>query len=104
MKWLLPLLLLCGFSDTYYHQKDLVNKAQADLVVVHISWTGLNEINKHCPPKEEGTISVGCADFKVTGLNSICTIWVEEPLDFNDQTRLAVLGHEFWHCAGARHK
>jgi hypothetical protein len=32
-----------------------------------------------------------------------CVLFLVEPKDFQDRERLAVLGHEFWHCTGARH-
>jgi hypothetical protein len=32
-----------------------------------------------------------------------CLIIAVEPDNFQDRERLAVLGHEAWHCFGARH-
>lgn len=32
-----------------------------------------------------------------------CVLFAVEPADFQDRDRLAVLGHEFWHCQGTRH-
>ena len=44
----------------------------------------------------DGTI-VGCYD------PSTSTIYAVEPQNFNDLTRLEILGHEFWHALGAMH-
>jgi len=32
-----------------------------------------------------------------------CTLFLVEADDFQDVQRLAVMGHELWHCLGARH-
>ena len=32
-----------------------------------------------------------------------CVMFLVQPRDFQDRDRLAVLGHELWHCTGARH-
>jgi hypothetical protein len=32
-----------------------------------------------------------------------CVMFLVAPKDFQDRERLAVLGHELWHCTGARH-
>lgn len=40
---------------------------------------------------------VGCYD-PVTN-----TIYAVQPANFNDKTRLEILGHEFWHALGAEH-
>lgn len=32
-----------------------------------------------------------------------CVIHALQPADFNDQVRLALLGHELMHCLGAQH-
>lgn len=32
-----------------------------------------------------------------------CVMFLVEPKDFQDRDRLAVIGHELWHCLGARH-
>src|SRR3954471_9663120 len=32
-----------------------------------------------------------------------CVMFLVAPKDFQDREHLAVLGHELWHCQGARH-
>ena len=32
-----------------------------------------------------------------------CVVFLVEADDFQDKERLAVMGHELWHCLGARH-
>jgi hypothetical protein len=43
----------------------------------------------------------GCAMLDADGEN--CLIIAVEPTSFQDRERLAVLGHEAWHCFGALH-
>jgi hypothetical protein len=45
--------------------------------------------------------SHGCAMREPGG--GRCLIFTVAPIDFQDRDRLAVLGHEVWHCQGARH-
>jgi hypothetical protein len=47
------------------------------------------------------SITHGCAMLDDDGEN--CLIIAVEPENFQDRERLAVLGHEAWHCFGARH-
>lgn len=37
------------------------------------------------------------------GNPAVCEIYAVEPHGFRDHDRLATLGHEFWHCLGAKH-
>jgi hypothetical protein len=70
----------------------------ANFVVVH--WVGddIDEVVRACPELKGGTY-YGCARD-----NGVCDVWVQQPKDFNDVARLAVLGHEILHCLGARHE
>jgi hypothetical protein len=47
------------------------------------------------------SVTHGCAMLDDDGEN--CLIIAVEPDNFQDRERLAVLGHEAWHCFGARH-
>jgi hypothetical protein len=49
----------------------------------------------------QGPTTHGCAMLDDEGQN--CVIFAVEPNDFQDRERLAVLGHEAWHCFGAKH-
>lgn len=33
----------------------------------------------------------------------VCEIYAVEPKSFSDESLLAILGHEVWHCLGATH-
>ena len=58
-------------------------------------------IHRMCSIREGGPIIHGCAARNPDGKS--CVIYVVQPRNFQDDGRLAVLGHEFWHCLGARH-
>lgn len=44
----------------------------------------------------------GCARSK-PGNAAVCEIYAVEPKNFEDSNALKVLGHELWHCMGAKH-
>jgi hypothetical protein len=50
-------------------------------------------------PKQKGVFGCSMRDAGSTR----CLVIAVEPHDFKDFDRLAVLGHEAWHCMGARH-
>lgn len=58
----------------------------------------VDEILLFCPHLTGGTY-YGCSK---QGLGT-CDVYLQQPSDFNDVSRLATLGHEVWHCMGARH-
>jgi hypothetical protein len=71
---------------------------------VAISWRlGSPEwVRLMCQPMgQQGSPAHGCAMLDDEGEN--CVIFAVEPDDFQDRQRLAVLGHEAWHCFGAKH-
>ena len=51
----------------------------------------------------------GAVDGKVHGCamrdpgSDRCVMFLVEPRDFRDRDRLAVMGHELWHCQGSGH-
>lgn len=72
-------------------------------VTVHIVWLkSFDAVNEYCsflmgqPIPKDGKI-VGCYNSETS------TIYAVEPKNFNDTTRLGILGHEFWHALGAEH-
>ena len=44
----------------------------------------------------------GCARTKPDN-DAICEVYMVEPRDFDDEKALETLGHETWHCFGAKH-
>ena len=86
-----------------------------DVGVRHASATGLDRgevtvvwrfgtpewVNNMCGGKPGAQDVFGCS---MSDANSDrCVVFAVEPRDFQDRDHLAVLGHELWHCQGARH-
>ena len=58
-------------------------------------------VNNMCGGRPGGDDVFGCS---MRDPNSDrCVMFLVAPKDFQDRERLAVLGHELWHCTGARH-
>jgi hypothetical protein len=96
-------LAACAYQITgYTHQPDLVRNAVVNRTTITVNWTDdVDEISKICGSDR---IAVGCAKvLPVSPTMNLCTIWVPQPKDFNDEVRLAILGHEALHCFGADH-
>lgn len=74
-----------------------------DRVIVYVEFVSdIDEISKFCP-ELEGAL-YGCARSEQIGPDEwVCRVKVQKPADFNDHPRLAVLGHEAYHCLGAKH-
>lgn len=80
-------------------QPDLVTKSSLTEVRVSVNWVkSVDQLNSLCRVPDK--IVYGCA----FSYENYCKIHVIEPRDFDDIALLAMLGHEFWHCLGARHK
>lgn len=110
MKVLLPLLasvLLTGcYSITKYPDLELptITKSTTTTVKVYVQWhESVDSITKACSDNKNILI-YGCAVSFTSKENSICIIHAMEPKNFSDAPKLAILGHEFWHCLGARHQ
>jgi hypothetical protein len=59
-------------------------------------------VNTMCQPVgSHQDIVHGCAMLDPRGER--CLVFAVEPYDFKDRNRLAVMGHELWHCFGAKH-
>jgi hypothetical protein len=58
-------------------------------------------VNNMCGGKPGANDVFGCS---MRDANSDrCVMFLVTPKDFQDRDHLAVLGHELWHCQGARH-
>jgi hypothetical protein len=96
-------LAACAYQITgYTHQPELTQNATVNRTTITVHWTDdVDEISRLCGSDK---IYVGCADVvMVSPTTSRCTMWLPQPKDFNDEVRLKILGHEAWHCFGARH-
>lgn len=95
----IPLLLLLGCHSINYYpeQRKITSRSTIDQINLRVIWTtNIDEIAKACGSKR---VTYGCA----IAINNSCVIYVVEPIDFNDTPKLAMLGHEVWHCLGAKH-
>lgn len=69
-------------------------------VTVAIYWhEGVDEIAKFCQINTSGIVY----ECSISLPGDKCVIHAVKPKDFNDQARIALLGHEFFHCLGAQH-
>ena len=70
-------------------------------IVVTVEWQAPDEVDATCKAAgaTDGEHFEACAASGATA----CTIYAVEPRSFSDHTALKALGHEAWHCFGARH-
>ena len=96
-----------------YAVSDVPAASNSEGVLVNLQYLPALEVNRECS-KQAGLpagagVSVfvqGCAILSPdpqTG-NQMCTVIVVKPKGFNEHNSLMVLGHEVWHCFGARHE
>lgn len=103
---LLISLFICLFASACIAvQPDLIHKSNRDVTTVHMRWMkSFIEVNNACNKYVSMPMLsiLGCTVFD--GYDGSITIIAVEPDDFNDHTKLEILGHEFWHALGAKHK
>lgn len=58
-------------------------------------------VNNMCGGKPGAKDVFGCSMNDAS--SNRCVMFLVPPKDFQDRDHLAVLGHELWHCQGARH-
>jgi hypothetical protein len=92
--------IACAHQITgYTQQPKTLARADRDSVLVIVRWVrGVDDLVDHCDPVP-GVIVYACAIPR----GPVCTVWAVQPDDFDDATKLAILGHELWHCLGAQH-
>jgi hypothetical protein len=106
---LLAALLLpaCATPDGFQYAREVGSRAAvedaslAGDVVVAWRFGTPQWVAAMCGGKP-GQVSVHGCSMQDAGTGR-CLIFVVAPHDFQDVERLAVLGHELWHCQGARH-
>lgn len=98
------LLVACEHQVTDYPpQPAMTVGPYLERVTVTVKWhQNVDEIASMCrPPRGDEGIIYECSYADTTA--GTCAIHALPPADFNDQTRLALLGHEMLHCLGAQH-
>lgn len=105
LRWV-PFAFLLGGCADFQYQRDVANvptvkqaEARGEVTVV---WRfGSSEwVNTMCNWKGGATIH-GCAVLDEKAAR--CAVFLVAPRHFQDVDRLAVVGHEMWHCFGAKH-
>lgn len=97
------LLTGCHSIDAYPNtQSPLLSKSTVNSVYVHVRWhKSVDTLTDACT--NDNRLMYGCAYFTTIENKNFCVIHAIEPKDFGDAAKMAILGHEFWHCLGARH-
>jgi hypothetical protein len=66
----------------------------------------LEALQAKCMNHNPGLVFYACAYPQIDPIDpkrSVCTVFVLEPRGVEDGAMIAILGHEVWHCFGARH-
>lgn len=104
---LLICLMLTACNDSTSNRYDTVNKDTWTKTTIKVIWVNKSEIDKVCSDlgtKDGGGAQYGgCARSSPLEVN-VCEVYAPQPENFNDDTALVNLGHEVWHCFGAKHK
>lgn len=102
LKLLLLLLLCTAFAACNQYSGETPSDRTTSDIEVH--WTPALKISDVCHAMgiSGDDILNGCARSK-PGNALVCEIYAVEPKSFSDSAALKVLGHETWHCFGAKH-
>jgi len=98
---LLALALVLASCDGSGPTTAATSKADRNDIAITVKWVPANKIDGACKAAgtKDGQHFNGCA---ASGAKA-CTIYAVQPRSFADETGLKALGHEAWHCFGARH-
>lgn len=79
----------------------VTSKADREVVEITVRWVPADGIDAACKAAgaDDGAQFAACAASGKTR----CTILAVQPRSFDDAAGLRTLGHEAWHCFGARH-
>lgn len=104
---LLLFLTGCAYQVTAYpDQPELTAGIDNSIseVLLRVTWhNDVDSVDKACQLNKKNFVTYGCAKWVISGGISYCVVQALPPKDFNDQVRLKVLGHEVFHCFGAKH-
>lgn len=94
-------LLGCAQLPAQQEQAKTTRQATRGTATIHVRWVRSKlEAHKACSDAGAQGFNIGCA----FGTSDNCTIIMAQPADFNDIEGLTLLGHETWHCLGAKHE
>jgi hypothetical protein len=101
------LLAGCQTLAEYPHQPSITTGGSVERSTIHIHVVrDFAELQRKCLNSDPNYVVYACAypsvDY-VTPKKSLCTIFTALPDNRDDTARIAILGHETWHCFGATH-
>jgi predicted RNA binding protein YcfA (HicA-like mRNA interferase family) len=97
----------CASTEGFQYARDVgshgqTEKAQAQGEVLVVWKFGTQEwVSTMCAKRLDQGVVHGCA-MRDPGSDR-CLLILVQPTDYQDRDRLAVMGHELWHCQGSRH-
>lgn len=96
------LLVGCGYQvNDYTPQLGMSQGPTRDRVVLTVRWAAnIDELALAC---STGVTLGDCTKCDEIEGQRFCTIYLQQPKDFNDVPRLAYAGHGLLHALGARH-
>jgi hypothetical protein len=108
--FIILLLVSCDNSTkSPTNRYEMINQDKWQRTSIQIIWKNKSEINEVCTllgandGVGAGPAFGGCSRSNPHDV-SICEIYAPRPENFDDSIALENLGHEAWHCLGARHK
>ena len=97
----------CHTLSHYPDQPPIISGGSVEKSQVRFHVVGdLDELQAKCMNRNPNFIYYACAYPYIDPVNpkkSVCTVFVMPPKGADDSTMIAILGHEVWHCFGARH-
>ncbi|HEY4530141.1 MAG TPA: hypothetical protein VIG97_07415 [Luteimonas sp.] len=81
--------------------RGVTSRADRNDIKVTVEWVAARDVDAVCKAAgaADGERFEACAASGPT----TCTIYAVQPRNFEDRAALQALGHEAWHCFGARH-
>ncbi len=81
--------------------RSVSSRADRNDIAITVRWTDARDVDAVCKAAgaTDGERFEACAASGAT----TCTIYAAQPRNFEDRAALQALGHEAWHCFGARH-
>jgi hypothetical protein len=97
----------CASTESFQYARDVGSRAQTqgaaargEVLVVWMFGTP-DWVSTMCAAREGQGVVHGCAMQDPD--SDRCLLFMVQPSDYQDRDRLAVMGHELWHCQGSRH-
>lgn len=97
----------CASTGSFEYARDVGSHGQTQNAAAHgevvVVWRfGTPEwVSTMCAKRLDQGVVHGCA-MRDPGSDR-CLLILVQPTDYQDRDRLAVMGHELWHCQGSRH-